>query len=449
MITNLNDMKKRVLIVFLTVLILVSVLPLGINAIDGPNVNYSGKYAVYNIENSEYCVQKNIDEQNATAGTAKIMTAVIAFEYYSQRLDTPITVNGSWLSSVTGRTAKFMAGETIPAEKIISALVINSANDAAYILANAVSGSEAAFVEKMNDKARELGMNDTHYTNPAGTDEEGMYTTVRDVITLSAYAYTLPKLIEISDSPSVIIDATNLNYEKTLYNYNPFVSNYFNTKYLEYSVMGLNVGASGEGGRCLSIIGRSDAGLTYIVCVMGGVEIEELPADDPYFVGAFEDAKNLLEWAYDGFGYFTILDTSTMICEVPVKLSDKVDHVILLPNEKITVFLPLDTDINAAVEKKWELKSDTLKAPLSKGQVVGTLTVYVNGEQKGTVDLVAKNNVDRSIGLWIKDVAIEFISRPAVIIIAISILILAVVYVILRAKYTANKKRIVTYKKEK
>ena len=440
-------------------------MPLGVHALEDPDVLYSGNCIVYNIENDTVCYADGEDDRVAPAGTVKIMTASIAIEYYHGKYDTPITIQSEWLEDVTGLTAKFRAGETVTADDAIAALILGSGNDAAYILANAIGGSTGDFVKMMNDRAKELGMKDTVYLNPTGTEQDGTYTTVKDVLTVTKHAYSLPKYIELSDSPSVSLDATNMSNIRTIYNRNYFVSNYYNLNYLERSVMGLNAGMSESAGWCLSTIGRSDTGLTYIVVVMGArdpapVEDEEDGEDkaenteekkkeeteDKYFVSGYEDARTLLNWAYDNFGYFTLLDTSTMVCEVPVKLSGKLDHVILLPEEKLVSFLPLDTDVDSVVTKEWTLVSDTLKAPLSQGQVVGKLKVTLEGEDLGEVNLIARNNVDRSNWLLLIDTVITFLTRPLVLIIIILFLTLSFVYAVFAARRLARKRQIVKYK---
>ena len=446
-------MKKIITLLLITVM-LISAFSLACSAEQTPEPKYSANCIVYNIENSETCFAMNENERLAPAGSAKIMTAILALEHFEGHYEAAVTVKDGWLSDVTGLTASFKLGEELVAEKIISALIIGNGNDAAYILAYAVAGSKEAFVDMMNKKAAELGMEDTHYTNPAGTDEEGMYTTPADVVKLACHAYSIAKYTEISDSPSVALEATNKNNGRNLYNRNYFISNYYNTKYLSSSVMGFNAGYSSNAGWCITAIGRSNSGLTYVVVVMNARDPEpeydengEEIKKDKFFVSGYEDAKLLLEWAYNTFGYFTIVDTSAMICDVPVQLSSKVDHVVLLPEEKLVSFLPLDTDIDTAVTKEITLKQDTLKAPVSQGQVVGEMTVFIDGDKAGTVNLIARNNVDRSNWLFILDIILTFLTNPVVITVGIILILLAVVYVILQARRIARKRQVVRYRK--
>ncbi|MBR4882130.1 MAG: D-alanyl-D-alanine carboxypeptidase, partial [Clostridia bacterium] len=168
---------KKIITILLIAVMLIPAFSLAGLAKEAPKPEYSANCVVYNIENNETCFALNETERLATAGSTKIMTAILALEHYEGHYDSAITVGDGWLKDVTGLTASFKAGETLVAEKVISALIIGNGNDAAYILAHAVAGSKEAFVDMMNQKAEELGMADTHYTNPAGTDEEGMYTT--------------------------------------------------------------------------------------------------------------------------------------------------------------------------------------------------------------------------------------------------------------------------------
>lgn len=446
-------MKKRFLLTVLCAVMLLGLFPLNSFALEDPDVRYSPYCAVYNIENDKYCYEESIDVHIAPAGTVKIMTAILAIEHYADRMDTEITVQSGWLAEVDpySHTAGFMANETLTAEKLISVLVINSANDAAYILANAIKGDTASFVDEMNARAALLGMENTFYTNPAGTDNEGMYTTVRDVVTLSKYASLFPKYIEMTDSPSVVLPGTSMNYSRTLYSRNHFVTNRNNTRYLDSTVFGFNCSMTENGGWCLSIAGKRD-GLTYIVVVMGAQDPSEAVSDaekEKFFVSGYEDARSLLHWAYDGFKYFTIIDTSTMICEIPVSLSSKVDHVMLLPAEKIVAFLPKDTDLDTAVTRTWTLNEQSVEAPLNKGEVVGTLTVSYEGVVLGEVPLVTKNNVNRSTGLYIVKKVRDIITHPVFIVCAVIVILGMIAYIIVMAKYMSAKKQVVKFKTNK
>ena len=306
----------------------------------------------------------------------------------------------------------------------------------------------------MNEKAKEIGMENTVFTNPVGTDEAEMHTTVSDSVKLASYAFSQTKFTELSGERSISVDQTNYSDIRTLYNRNYFVSNYYNNEYMDSSVLGLNTSTSTSVGWCMSVVGRNTAGNTYVVVIMGAKDIEEAEGenskkkslDSGMKIGAFEDAKELLKSAYNNFEYFTILDTSSMICDVPVKLSSKVDHVILLPENKVVAFLPKNSDIESIATKEWELNSEVLRAPLKKGDVVGKLKVYINGELKNEVNLVPKNNIDRSNALFVLDLIASFLLHPATIIVGICVIIVLVIIVVRRISTASKKRHIVRYK---
>ena len=435
-------------------------------ATEEPEVKYSNYCAVYNIENDTYCYQKGIDKKLPATGSAKIMTACLAIENYRGNYLMTVTVNGDWIKEVSGQQMGYKADEEITVEDLLAALIVNNSNDSAYVLAYAISGSLEGFVELMNTKAKELGMENTVFKNPAGLDDEGMYTTVADAVKLSSYAAAQSKFTEYSGERRVSVDATNKSQERDLYNRNYFVSNYYNNRYVDGSIIGLNTANTSAAGWCLSVAGRNNAGNTYLVVIMNGdgsvvpentkskTNFEDDDDEEATVYGneatgkiaAFEDAKALLKYAYENFTYFTVVDTSTMVCDVPVKLSGKVDHVILLPERKVLAFLPCDSNIEQIVEKEWELKSDVLSAPLKKGEAVGTLKVYVNGELKDEVNLVPKNNIDRSNLLFILDMAGSFLLNPITLVVGSLIILVLILLLIRKIRAAARKRHIVRYK---
>lgn len=447
-----NKMKKKFLLTVIAIILIISALPISSAAKEAPALSYTTHCAVYNIENNKICFEQNADERMSPSGTVKMMTALLAIEHFGGELEQKITVEGSWLSDVGGHTVGFSAGEVLKARDLLGALLVGSGNDAAYIIANVVSGSTEAFIAKMNEKAAVLGMNDTHYTNPAGTDDEDMYTSVRDTVKISAAVAAISSYTELSSQRSYVIDVTNKSNMRNIYNRNHFVSNYYNTRYVDSSISGLIASSSSKSGWCISTFGRSESGLGYIVVVLGANDPDPETASEEeknkFFASGYEDSYRMLKWAYENFGYYTILDTSSMVCEVPVKLSSKVDHVILLPTERLVSFLPLDTD-SSQIRKEWELTTDELKAPISKGQVVGKLRVFMGDEQIGETELIAKNNVDRSNILMIKDSVVDFLTRPLTIIVIVLVILAAVAYAVLSARYYAKKNRTVRYRDER
>ncbi len=440
-------MKRTLSLFFAVLLACASVFALPLAAKE-PLPAYSKHYGVYNIENNTVCLEKNIDEKVYPASTAKIMAAVVACEYYKENYNTKITVKAEWLADVVGHTVGIAPGEKLSARDLIGMLVVSNANDAAYVLAGAICGNVDDFVALMNNKATTLGMDNTKYINPTGVDGEGACTTVRDVMTLSSYAISLSLILDVAGARNIGVEATNTSNIRTLYNRNYFCSNYYNPNYVNTSVIGLNSGKTS--GSSLVVVGRNSAGLTYVVVVMDARDAtEEEQGEDNFYVGAYEDAELLLDWAYDAYGYTTVLHASDMVCEVPVKLSGKVDHVILLPEYEVVEFLSVDVDVKQDVTKEFVLYEEVLEAPLSKGQAVGEMTVFVNGKELETVKLVCKNNVERSNWLLFTDKIVRFFTHPLAIVIEVLLAAFVVWVLIVQARRYKNKNRTVRYRNYK
>ncbi len=178
--------------------------------------NYLSAQAALVMDNDSKVVlfAKNPNVQFSMASTTKIMTALIGLEYFS--LDDVLTVKRE---HVEGSTIRLQKGEKLRFIDLLYAMMLPSANDAAYVIVDNYPGGETAFVEKMNKKAIELHLLQTHYADPAGLDDDGDYTTVLDLAHLGSYAMKNPTLSEIAATKQKVITSalgntyvlTNLN----------------------------------------------------------------------------------------------------------------------------------------------------------------------------------------------------------------------------------------------
>ena len=221
---------------------------------DPPEIQHAASAYLYNFENDRVLYEYNSSERVYPASTVKIMTAIVAFEKYSDNLDAEITVKQSMLDEVNGNRIGFQAGEVVTAREMLSCMLVNSANDAAIILANAVAGSTSDFVELMNKKAAEIGAFDTYYTNPTGMHNDAMITTAKDTAIISKYAYSVPGLIDMTSTPKYVMPATNLSDYRNIYNRNSMLSNYYSAGYYYTGTLGLNAGATSQGGYSISAV---------------------------------------------------------------------------------------------------------------------------------------------------------------------------------------------------
>ncbi len=448
-------MKKRVFALLLFFLLL-SHLILPCAAVESPKLVDSKTALVYCIESNTVLYQKGIDETVYPAALVKLMTAVVAYENMEAAglsLDSVITVSRRVYDAAAGNTIGLKVGEQLRLRDLMGAMMVAGANDAALAVSEAVGGSFEGFVAMMNDKAAELGMTKTYYGNATGIHHGEMVTTPRDLLTLAAYACRIPYVTELGATLRILIPATNLSEERSYGTRNYLISDRVSTRYFLPMATGLICGSTVEAGYCAIATGQHD-GLNYIAIVTGAGYTEELvepghPETDesgnivygtdgaPVIVppvrenilNGLVDARGLLIWAEENFGYTKLVDRFTPVVQVPVTLGKDTDTVTLMPERAIELFVPNDIDRSRDVTLKWELTAEKLEAPVKAGTQVGTLTVFYLGEEVGTVPLIVRNTIERSGGLTLLALCRELMTTPLFLLIFGLIAFAAVFYV--------------------
>lgn len=381
-------MKRKFFSFLLVLILLFSSLSFTVCAKDYPKEDSlsSEQIAVINANNGFTVYRKDADTKVATGTSTKIMTALLALEYFEGRLQTPVTVSQAALRGLEGSAVlNLKAGENIPALDLIHAVLVAGMNDAANTLALAVGGTMMNFVKMMNQKAVEIGMYDTMYLNATGLTSSA-HTTANDLAQLAYYAYRNPIFMEISSKRFYQVAATDKNPAVMIYARNPLITT--QSEYYYSYAKGMSAGYSDEDGA--QIISAVSYGNDPYICVAIGSK-----KDAGGKIGGYSDVKNLLAWASYNFAERKILDKSKIICELSVKAGDGVSHVLVVPEKAVYAFLDVDADLSAVTLSE-QLYHKSLTAPVAKGEVVGSVTLVLNGEPIGYVDLIAKNSVKRS-----------------------------------------------------
>ena len=322
--------------------------------------------------------EENAHEKLRPASVTKIMTLLLVME----ALD-----NGSigWDDTVTTSAAAAAKGgsqiyleenEQLPLREMLKSVVVSSANDCACALAEHVAGSEAAFVSRMNDRAAELGMTDTHFVNCTGLDDgpdaDTHLTTAYDIALMSC---ALLKHEEIKEYTTIWMDTVR-NGQFGLSNTNKLVRFYDGTT-------GLKTGYTSAAGYCLSASAER-----------GGMELVAVVLHCKTSVDRFESAKALLNYGFAGYSLVTVAP-SEPISPIPVTLgtADSVQPVL---TQESQILLP---KAEAGKVSTTLSLPDTLQAPVEKGQELGSLTVLVDGKENQKLPLVAQEEVPR-LTLW-------------------------------------------------
>lgn len=362
------------------------------------------------------------------ASTTKIMTALLVLEAIDRgelSLSDELTASRSAMTTglaEDGSTANIKEGEVMTVEEYLYCMLVVSANEACNVLAEAVSGSVEAFVDAMNTRAQELGCENTHFVNTTGLHDSQHYTSAWDLYLITAEAMKHDDFMRICDTATVTIPATNLSEARTLHTTNYLIGTWWSRGYLYSDAHGIKTGSTSQAGHCL-VSSATRGSLSFVSVVLNS---ERVTLDDGEIrTYSFYDTRLLFDWAFDNFSYQTVLTSDELIKDVDVALS-KTDRVSVHPAEDVEL-LPNGTQATD-LERTLNLEGP-VDAPISEGQVLGTMTLSLDGQELATVDLLAMADVeaDGLLVFW-RDVQVFFSKTVVrVVCIVLGVLILALI----------------------
>ena len=345
----------------------------------------------------EVIFAQNADEQVYPASLTKIMTCLLTLE--NGNLTDTVTVSESAMKGLdaAGSTAGLQVGEQISVENLLYCMMISSANEACNIAAEYVAGSIDAFVDLMNQRAQELGCTGTHFANPHGLHDDNHYTTARDLAKIAAAALDNRTFYNICTTTDYTVPATNLSGPRQLHTTNYLVSDSVTSDYFYARAKGVKTGYTSKAGRCL-ITTATDGNLS-LLSVLCGADTKVMDSGD-LVLESFPETKKLCEYAFDHFDFATVLDAKTPAAQIPVAVAKDAESVVVSPTDSITKILPVDYDESLLKTEVHLNNPDGVDAPISAGQILGTITVTYAGAELGTVSLAAITDVERSEFLY-------------------------------------------------
>ncbi len=320
-------------------------------------------------EGGRVLLEKNPDTPLAPASVTKVMTLLLVMEALDQgqlALDQEV-VCSEHAASMGGSQIWLEPGERMTVEDLLKATAIASANDASVALAELIAGSEGAFVERMNQRAQELGMENTHFENATGLDAEGHLSTARDIAIMSRALLTHPK---IKDYSTVWMD-TLRDGQTQLVNTNKLVRFY-------EGCTGLKTGTTDAAGSCLAASAQRD-GLELVAVVLGSPSSDE----------RFSAARALLDY---GFANYVRLPLPAPQAAPTVPVTGGVAPQVAWMSKGPGAVVVRAAD-RQAVEQQVELAED-LQAPVELGQILGRVTVTAGGSPVCEYELVAAEAVE-------------------------------------------------------
>lgn len=322
-------------------------------------------------ETGKVLFESNPHQKLAPASITKIMSLLLIMEAIDKdklTLKTKITASAH-ACSMGGSQIWLKENEVMTVDELLRATVIASANDATVALAEAVSGSEDAFVVEMNKKAKELGLKNTSFKNCSGLDAEGHYSSAYDIAVMSC---ALLKYDLIKKYTTVWMDSLR-DGASELVNTNKLVR-FFS------GATGLKTGTTSSAGFCVSGTAERD-GMELCAVIMGAENND----------GRFGNAKKLLEYGFANWKIAEVKVNQKELSPVAVEKGCE-DSIAVVPAGVGKYLLKKDSESEIKIEP--QLKNST-QAPVAKGQKLGTAKVMLDGKKIGSIDLVASKNVNK------------------------------------------------------
>lgn len=357
----------------------------------------SDVYYLQSLDDGSVFFEKNADKKMPAAAFIKLIAAVVAIEKWGN-LDESVTVTKENLSLVKYdygvRTASYKEGERVSKKELINCLIVYSANDAVSIIAHEVSGSLDAFIAEMQSLAEKTGCTSTQIKNIHGFDEDGQYTTAKDIAAFMQYALGYPVFSEAVSADSVTLKATAENEERTFKSSNKMKMSSI-ADYYHQSVTGGKYTATEKAGECAAVVTNMD-GYSYLAVTLGG-KLKDVDRDGVDENSCFTDIKKMLNWVYENIRYRVIASQDQGVAYVSVKAGKDTDKIRLVPEKETSALVPASvTPASVMFEVVEGSVAKNITAPVKAGDVLGQAKVYYAGEELTTVNLVAAQTVERS-----------------------------------------------------
>lgn len=388
------------------------------------------------MDNGDVLYKKNETQQLPPASLTKIMTAIVVLETIKpEDLDKEIEcyadiMSDSYWYEQGASLSGFLPGEIVSIRKMLYGLLLQSGCDMGDVLAHYtattyLNGDIKTFVQKMNDKAKEIGALNTNFVNTHGLDADGQVTTAYDMYLISKYALSNPVFTEICQTDVYYVAPTNKHAEKfPIINTNDMI--FSSREYYYEPVKAVKTGTTGVNTQNL-VTTASQNGFNYMLVVLGGKYLDE-QGNRAY--DTYKDTINFYEWAFDDFSLRNIIkkgDTSSGV-EVKVNLSTAANYIIGVPEVSVEKLIP-DNITDDAIKKISKLPK-SIDAPIKEGQKLGTMDLVINGEVLQTVNIVATKNIERSTILYIMKKLGQFFNNSITKIVLIFILAILLLYVL-------------------
>lgn len=346
---------------------------------------------LYDLDSETLVYSWNPDQRLDPSGMNKLMTALLALEKGDP--DAVVTVTKSALDSVAigSVSAGLKAGEEITLRDLLYCMMVGSANDAAAVIAEYIGTSQGGFVGLMNERARELGCNNTQFMNANGLSHDDQYSTARDLAKITEAALENEIFVELFRAEKYTVPATNKSEERQIVTTNYLMSKETVRNQFDERVTGGKTGALSTTDRSLISTAES-GGRRYLAVVMSAQGTVTANGLSVKRFGSFEETRALLDHGFGHYDIRQVLDQNQIMGQFAVDGGE--NDVVGCPAEAVIVSLPKDA---AASDVTYKAVASTglLTAPVKKGQAIGTVEVWYKNLCVGQCDMIAMHGVDQ------------------------------------------------------
>ena len=341
-----------------------------------PKTN-SRRYIVYDRISKSMIIGKNEDVKSAMASTTKIMTTIVILE--KSDLDETVTVSAK-AGGTGGSRLGLKRGDKASVKDLLYGLMLRSGNDAAVALAEHVGGSVKEFAELMNEKAIELGLTNTHFVTPHGLDDANHYTTALELAKLTDYAMDNETFAKIVGTKSTTIYINNQS--RQINNTNELLG-------VLNGVVGVKTGFTNNAGRCL--VTETKRNNMDIITIVLGADTKK---------DRTKDSVNLIEYTFSKYKMYNLEEQIIEEFNKWKNINEK--RILIIKGKQSNPKLALGAIEKAIIpicdNDKIEYSINALteaKAPVEQWNVMGTLTVKLNGKILENIDIVNVNEVQK------------------------------------------------------
>ena len=368
-----------VLFIFLTVSLPVS----AENNTAMPSDSTARQFALYNINDGSFIIGKGLDVSVYPASTVKIMSGLIVCDSLQHRADEIVTVSSEMLSGVSGKTMGLSVGDRLSIRSLMYAAYSCGCNDAATALSVIAAGSIEDMVTLMNEKADSLGMYSTVYTNVTGMDDNGMKSTLRDIVKLSVEASKNALLTETASVYTYVVEFED-GRTRRVYGINELV-NKTNFELYCKSVKALNTGETDLGGACVAVFGEYES-KQFIAVALGCVSED---------FSRFELIRDALDWVYKS-AYVVAAKNGTLVGSVNITMSEfENTRVGAILAEPLEIYLK-DGESLENIRYSLILPEEGISAPVAEGSIIGTYNAWYGKELRGSAKVTVSEEVEKS-----------------------------------------------------